>query len=289
MTHPTHNEIGTLASMWRYPVKSMMGEELSMAEVKEHGIGGDRSYAILDRSDGKVATAKNPRKWPTLFTFQAKLSTVTNETENISPVTITLPDGTMVNSEQDDLDQKLSQALEKDVTLVATEQGKMKGVQSTLPSSWTPNSEEYWPDIDGRDHRETVTDFTLPTGTFFDAAMLHLLTTATLEQLHEAYPDGKFVAQRFRPNIIVHTPEGEKGFIENSWIGKILSIGNEVRLKITGPCARCVMTTLPQGALPKDPGILRTALKHNQGNVGVYASVLLGGTIRSGDPIKLED
>ena len=275
--------------MWRYPVKSMAGEELSRAQVKNHGICGDRSYAILDHSDGKVATAKNPRKWPTLFTFQATLSEVTHETENLSPVSITLPDGTTLNSEQDDLDQKLSKALDKDVTLVSTDQGKVKGVQSTLPSSWTPNSEEYWPDIDGRDHRDTVTDFTLPTGTFFDAAMVHLLTTATLEQLHESYPDGQFIAQRFRPNIIVKTPEGEKGFIENSWIGKTLSIGNEVRLTITGPCARCVMTTLPQGALPKDPGILRTALKHNHGNVGVYASVLQGGTIRPGDSMNVED
>ncbi len=162
------------------------------------------------------------------------------------------------------------------------------GVQSSIPESWTGNAEEYWPDIDGRDHREVVTDFTLPTGTFFDAAMVHLLTTATLKLLHEGYPNGRFDIQRFRPNIVVDLEGKTKSFPENSWIGQTLAIGKEVRLNITGPCGRCVMTTLPQEHLPKDPGILRTALQHNHGNVGVYAEVVRSGTICPGDQVRLE-
>jgi uncharacterized protein YcbX len=81
---------------------------------------------------------------------------------------------------------------------------------------------------------------------------------------------------------------GEKDFVENAWIGRTLAIGNDVRLRITGPCPRCVMTTLPQADLPADPGILRTAAKNNKANVGVYATVLEGGTIRRGDVAKLE-
>jgi len=61
-----------------------------------------------------------------------------------------------------------------------------------------------------------------------------------------------------------------------------------VRLSITGLCGRCVMTTLAQGDLPGDPGILRTAAQHNRVNVGVYAAVARGGTIRRGDPITIE-
>ncbi|GJL67225.1 MAG: molybdenum cofactor sulfurase [Nitrospirales bacterium] len=288
MTHPTASEVGTIASMWRYPVKSMMGEELFVAQVADRGIIGDRSYAILDHADGNIATAKNPRKWPTLFNFQAKFPEVMHETEKASPVHMTLPDGTTLTSELHDIDQQLSQALNRDVMLVATEQGTVKGVQSSLPTSWTAHSEEYWPDVDGRDHRDTVTDFTLPAGTFFDAAMVHILTTATLNRLREGYLDGQFAVPRFRPNLVVETIDETKGFAENAWIGKILAIGDRVRLSITGPCARCVMTTLSQGDLPKDPGILRTALKQNQGNVGVYASVIQGGTIRSGDGIQIE-
>ncbi|WP_447969261.1 MOSC domain-containing protein [Nitrospira sp. M1] len=289
MTHPTYAEIGRIASVWRYPVKSMMGETLSLAQVNERGIFGDRSYAILDRSDGKIATAKNPRKWPTLFTFQAAFHDAMNAADHVSPVHITLPDGTMLTSERDDVDDKLSQVLNREVMLAATENGVVKGVRSPLPASWIANSEEYWPDVDGRDHRDTVTDFTLPQGTFFDAAMIHILTTATLSQLHESYPDGQLVIPRFRPNLMIETTDETKGFAENAWIGHTLAVGDSVRLKISGPCARCVMTTLSQGDLPKDPGILRTALKQNQGNVGVYASVLQGGTIRPGDGIMLED
>ena len=274
--------------MWRYPVKSMMGEELSLAQVGDCGIAGDRSYAILDYADGNIATAKNPRKWPTLFTCYAKFPESRDGTENGHPIHITLPDGSILSSKQGDLDQGLSKALNREVMLVATEQGRVKGVQSSLPTSWAPSSEEYWPDIDGRDHRDTVTDFTLPTGTFFDAAMVHLLTSATLNQLQESYPDGNFATLRFRPNLVIETTEETRGFAENAWIGHTLIIGDSVRLNISGPCARCVMTTLPQGDLPKDPGILRTALKHNHGNVGAYASVTQSGTIRPGDRVRLE-
>lgn len=72
MSDATQTETGTVAAIWRYPVKSMMGEELGVAQVSDHGLLGDRAYALLDRSDEKIATAKNPRKWPTLFAFGAR-------------------------------------------------------------------------------------------------------------------------------------------------------------------------------------------------------------------------
>ena len=150
------------------------------------------------------------------------------------------------------------------------------------------NAEEYWPDMEGLDHRDTVTDFTLPEGTFFDCAMVHLLTTATLDSLRELYPQGRFEVRRFRPNIVVQLASGGKGFAENDWVGHKLAIGTTVRLNITGLCGRCVMTTLAQGDLSKDPGILRTAAQQNKVNVGVYAAVSRGGTIRRGDPVWIE-
>jgi len=159
---------------------------------------------------------------------------------------------------------------------------------SALPDVQTATAEEYWPDMEGLDHRDTVTDFGLPEGTFFDCAFVHLLTTATLNRLRDLYPQGRFEVRRFRPNIVVETANGEKEFVENAWIGKQLAIGNTVRLAITGPCARCVMTTLPQGDLPHDNGILRTAAQHNKAHVGVYASVLQGGQICRGDAVRLK-
>ncbi len=275
MSSAAQIELGTVASLWRYPVKSMMGEELNATEVTERGLLGDRAYALVDSSDGKAATAKNPRKWPQLFDFRATFSEPVRAAAKVPPVRIALPDGTTVSSDQDDLNQILSKALNREVTFRAAERGAI-------------NAEEYWPDMEGLDHRDKVTDFTLPEGTFFDVAMVHLLTTATLDRLRELYPQGRFEVRRFRPNIVVRLASGEKGFAENAWVGRTLGIGTAVRLNITGPCGRCVMTTLAQGDLPRDPGILRTAAQHNEVNVGVYAAVVRGGTIRRGDPVRIE-
>src|SRR5712692_6912493 len=223
--------VGAVVSLWRYPVKSMMGEELNAAEFTERGLLGDRAYALVDISDGKAATAKNPRKWPRLFDFRATFIEPVRPAAKLPPVRIALPDGTTLTSDQGDLDQTLSKALDREVTFRAAQGGAV-------------NAEEYWPDMEGLDHRDTVTDFTLPGGTFFDCAMVHLLTTATLDRLHQLYPQGRFEIPRFRPNVVTPTST-EKDFVENAWVGRTLAIGDSVRLSIIGPCIRCVMTTLP--------------------------------------------
>lgn len=288
MSGTTQVAPGSVVSLWRYPVKSMVGEELNAAEVTERGLLWDRAYGLVDSSDSKVASAKNPRKWPRLFDFRAAFVDIPHPGAKMPPVRITLPDGTMVTSERADLNQVLSRVLNREVTLDAAEGGHQDVVESSSPNPWTPQAEEYWPDMEGLDYRDTVTDFALPEGTFFDCAVVHVLTTATIDRLRELYPQGRFEVRRFRPNVVVETADGTKDFVENAWIGHTLAIGDEVRLNITGPCPRCVMTTLPQGDLPKDPGILRTAAQHNRVNVGVYAAVLQGGTIRRGDPIRIE-
>ena len=196
----------------------------------------------------------------------------------MSPVRITLPDGTAVTSGQGDLEQVLSRAFGRDVAFAEARPG---------PRSPADTAEEYWPDMAGLDYRDTVTDFEMPAGTFFDIAVVHLLTTATIDHLRALYPQGRVEARRFRPNIVVSTGPEQQGFAENDWIGRIVAIGDSVRLGITEPCPRCVMITLPQGDLPKDSGILRTAAQHNAVNVGVYASVLSGGAICRGDPVTL--
>jgi uncharacterized protein len=196
------------------------------------------------------------------------------------PVRITLPDGTHIFSdhkEEDDIDSSLSKVFGREVMLM-----KSSGFEK-------PSYEEYWPDIDGLAKRETVTDENMPSKTFFDIAVIHILTT-TINRLRELYPEGRFEVRRFRPNIVVESGSGEKkDFIENSWVGKKVAIGKDIVLKVTGPCTRCVMITLPQGDLPHDLGILRTVARYNQVNIGVYAYVEHGGIIHRGDPIRLEE
>jgi uncharacterized protein YcbX len=275
---PGQVQAGSVAALWRYPVKSMMGEELNSCEVTDRGLLGDRQFAVADRATGKIGGAKNPRKWGNFFDFRAAYAEPPKTGARMSPVRITLPDGTVVTSEQADLEQVLSRAFGREVALEEARPGSR---------SSGATAEEYWPDMAGLDYRDTVTDFEMPTGTFFDIAVVHLLTTATINHLRALYPQGRFEVRRFRPNVVVSTGGEEAGFAENDWIGRTVAIGGDVRLAITGPCPRCVMITLPQGDLPKDPGILRTAAQHNAVNVGVYASVVSGGTIRRGDPVTL--
>jgi MOSC domain-containing protein len=282
-TDPSHSasaqvEAGSVVGLWRYPVKSMMGEELNAAEVTDRGLLGDRQFALVDAETGMVAGAKNPRKWGNFFDFRAAYVEPPDGGSKLPAVRLTLPDGIVVTNEQPDLAEVLSTALGRDVVFAeAQHDGESSGAQA----------EEYWPDMEGLEHRDTVTEWELPAGTFFDLALVHLLTTATIERLRTLYPEGRFEARRFRPNIVVATAPDQDGFVENDWIGQTLAIGDEVRLRITGPCPRCVMTTLPQGDLPKDPGILRTAAQNNQANVGVYAAVVTGGTVRRDDNVRV--
>ena len=272
---PSDNPVvGQVVSLWRYPVKSMQGEELNASAVTARGLLGDRAFALVDSAEGKVASAKNPRKWPGLFDYRAAFAEPPRG-EQLPPLRINLPDGAPLPGEQADRDRVLSAALGRGVSL-----------RGAAPEA--PVLEEYWPDLEGLAHRDAVTDESMPPGTFFDLATVHLLTTATIDRLRELYPQGRFEVRRFRPNVVVVPASGEKGFIENGWIGRTLALGGEVRLRVTGPCPRCVMTTLPQADLPKDHGILRTAVQHNQVHVGVYADVLRGGTLRRGDPVRLE-
>ena len=270
--------VGSVAALWRYPVKSMMGEELNCSDVTDRGLLGDRQFAVVDRSTGRVGGAKNPRKWGTFFDFRAAYVEPPAAGAKMSAVRITLPDGTAVTSGEGDLERVLSRAFGRDVVFEEARPGEG-------PSG--ASAEEYWPDIDGLEHRDTVTDFEMPAGTFFDIAVMHLVTTATMDHLRGLYPQGRFEARRFRPNVVVSTGPEDRGFVENDWIGHTVQIGDSVRLAITEPCPRCVMVTLPQGDLPKDSGILRTAAQRNAVNVGVYASVLSSGSIRRGDALTL--
>jgi uncharacterized protein len=267
---------GKVVSIWRYPLKSMMGEELNSSYVTERGLLGDRTYALIDQETGKVASAKNPRKWGTLFDFHATFIDPLKDVKNTPPIRITLPDGTQIFSDQSDIDQTLSKVIGREVSVMRASLDK-------------PSYEEYWPDIEGLAQREKVTDEAMPPQTFFDIAVIHILTTSTINHLRELYPDGRFEVRRFRPNIVVESTSAEKDFIENLWVGKKLRIGEEILLSVTGPCTRCVMTTLPQGDLPKDLGVLSTVAKYNQVHAGVYASVHRGGTIHRGDGVQLEE
>lgn len=288
--------VGTVVALSRYPVKSMMGEELNACDVTERGLCGDRAYGLVDRDTGRLASAKHPRKWGRLFDFRADFVEPPRLDAPTPPVRIEFPDGVIVTSEDPGLSRRLSETLGREVDLMAS------APVGTL-------FEEVWPAVKGsrlygnvladREEQDLVTDvpaaFRAPAGTFFDFCAIHLITTNTLDRLRELAPGPRFEARRFRPNIVVDVPD-RRGFVENDWSRRIVTVG-EVRLKVIIPTARCVMTTLAQGDLPREPGVLRAMAEHNRiqaGGLGelpcagVYAFVLTPGTIRRGDPVSVE-
>src|SRR3989304_8125211 len=84
---------GSVVAVWRYPVKSMLGEELSQAVVTERGLLGDRAYAVVDPADGRVGSVKIARKWGRLFEFSASYVEPPRAGERTPAGRVTFPAG----------------------------------------------------------------------------------------------------------------------------------------------------------------------------------------------------
>jgi uncharacterized protein YcbX len=289
--------LATVSTLHRYPVKSMQGEQVESLYLTPGGVLGDRTYAVLDSNDGTVASAKYPRKWSTLLGCRAAFLAEPRLDGPPAPVAVTLPDGRTLRSDEPGLDEALSALLGRSVTL------------SSDPAVGA-EFEEQWPDIEGLAPQKFIEDTTVehseegeavsrigtaglaPGESFLDLAVLHLMTTATLGALSEAAPDSVFDPRRYRPNLLLETPDGP-GFVEDEWVGDTLAVG-DARIIVTMPTMRCVMTTLAQAGFAEDRDTLRTIAEMNRRTIpgmgtwacaGAYADVTTGGPVRVGDPV----
>lgn len=118
------------------------------------------------------------------------------------------------------------------------------------------------------------------------AAPVHLLTTASLARLKALHPAGRPDPRRFRPNLVIEMPEAEGAFPESAWIGRRLRIG-DCELTISDHCRRCGFTVIAQADFDNDPDILRTLVRHNAHNIGVYCTVDRPSRISIGDTFAL--
>lgn len=278
MTEP----LGTVAVLRRYPVKSMLGEELRAADVTERGLAGDRVLALVHPATGKVVSAKNPRLWRDML----KLAVASFDPY----VKITFPDGTAMASTDPAIDAALSEFLGRTVTLADTpppgitldradpEQVLREGVDATV-----------------RLEVMEQVSAAAPEGTFFDYAPLHLLTTSSLERVAELSPRGVVELVRYRPNLVIRTTA--EGFTENDWVGCDLRIGRDLVLRIINRTPRCAIPTLEHGDLPRDTDALRVPAAHNRVSlahnwrpepcVGVHAQVVQPGRVQLGHEVRL--
>ena len=290
----------TIQQLWRFPVKSMQGEAVDSFEVVERGIVGDRAWALIDGSDGKVVSAKNPRKWKRTLELAASFTDEPTPATPAPPVVVTLPDGTSVRSDvaADDASGVLSRCLGRDVELSAV-----------VPAA--PKFEETWPaeveglgpedlivasriEMDGPDSVSSLDLGMAAAGTFFDLARLHLLTTSTLDALRAAHPDGDFDVRRYRANVVVDG--AGDGFVENEWLGRTVALGGSgAAMSVSIPTMRCVMTTMAQPGLDRDVSLLQTIARTNRQTIfggewaccGVYGDVGGSGTVRVGDEVSV--
>jgi uncharacterized protein len=289
--------VGTIRALWRFPVKSMLGEELDAADLTEGGIVGDRAYAIRDRETGKVASAKHSKRWPDLLGCRAAFVEPPHPGDALPPVRIELADGHSVQSDAADVDAVLSRFFGREVELARAAQN------GYTIDQYHPDLENYDPD----GHRDEVVEAQLgaaffnerglpsavPEDSFFDLFPLSVLTTSTLDELGDLEPQSRFDLRRFRMNVIVDTPE--RGFVENEWLGRKLAIGGDVQVGVSLPDPRCCMPGLPQEDLPRDPQVLKALARHNRIDVagalypcaGVYAVAEATGTIRKDDSVRL--
>ena len=99
------------------------------------------------------------------------------------------------------------------------------------------------------------------------------------------HPDGNPDPRRFRPNILVDMQPVAGRFPETEWIGRRLAIG-ELELTVTEACRRCGFTIIAQEGIDEDPDILRTLVKNNAHNLGVYCAVTRAGDVKVGDVMR---
>lgn len=285
--------IGTIAEVWRYPVKSMAGESLESCQLGPGGIYGDRAWAIRDEVKGEIRGAK---KIPQLLECAAEYAEPPGA--GGSPdVQIRLPDDTLTSSTSGDVNARLSAALAHDVTLWPLQPADNTkhyeyapfdnpDLEQELRSIFGLLPDEPFPDLSDFPEALKAFKYVAPLGTYFDAFPLHLTTDATLRTVQGLAPQSQIDVRRFRPNFLIAMDAPESDFPEQEWLGKTLQIG-DAAIKIELPCPRCVMTTHAQGDLPKDPGIMRTLVREANQTVGVYATAENSGTITVGDPVVL--
>ena len=272
--------LGTVAVLRRYPVKSMLGEDVDASEVSRVGLARDRRLAVISRRTGKVASAKYPRLWRDLLTLSAQALD--------RDVRITLPGGKTVRSTDADIDAVLSELLDEPVTLTAT-RPPAASLDRAVPEAVLRVGINVQVPFEVN---EIGTGS--PPGTFVDFAPLHLLTTSTLGRIAELSPYRTARLERYRPNIVIRT--AVTGFTENDWLERILRIGDELTLRVIARTPRCAVPTLAHGDLPRDAEALRVLAKHNRVEpldsldpepcAGVYAEVLNPGRICTGDLVR---
>lgn len=285
-------QVGRVREIRRYPVKSMGGESLDLAELGPGGLPGDRAWAVRDEVGGGIRGAK---KIPGLMKLAARYPSPPRAAGS-SPAEILFPDGSCGATGDPDIGERISKAVGRKVSLwpllppdaldhYRRGAPSHEDLEAELRSIFGRTRDEPLPDL-GLFPPELL-EYESPPGTYFDAFPLLLLSAASLAAMQERAPDSAFDVRRFRPNFLVGDTPASEAFPELAWRGRRLRIGGEAVVRVTVECPRCVMVTHGFDELPRDPRVMRSLVRETGGNLGVYATVDEPGRVRPGDALEL--
>ncbi|WP_120634193.1 MOSC domain-containing protein [Ruegeria sp. EL01] len=237
---------GTIAALYRYPIKSLLGEPMEASMVTERGLDGDRTYGLIDDETGKVASAKVPRLWRDLLQYRAARTS--------DGIAVTMPDGAVLL--EDDVAEALSKRLGRRLSL-----SPARAAGASLERS---DPEQV---LEMGVHAQVASDSleigqAAPKGGFFDFAPVQVLSKNSLQEIASAVPDQKITKERYRPNILLDLPDAPP-FIENEWRGAMITIG-DVKLQIVAPTPRCAVPMLEHGVLAASPGAVSAVARLNR-------------------------
>lgn len=285
------SSFGEVSSVWRHPMKSARGQQLTSAGFDDFGMVGDRSWATCDLQRGGIRGAK---QIVSLMELSAEFVIEPTRSKPSSTVRISAPGHPPVDSDDPFVDQKLSAMLGHPVTLEALQppteldhyrRGKpdLEDPSAALRQVFGRTTNEPLPDLTDFAH---IAHFESPPGTYVDAYPVHILTTSSLEALEGLRPGTPLDVRRFRPNLVIALADPKPGFPEQEWIGSTLQIG-DVQLEIVTGAPRCVMVTRAFADLPQDRPLLRSIVRDCNQVFGVYARVTRGGRVRAGEECSI--
>lgn len=239
-----------MATLWRYPVKSMRGERPASVAVDGRGLVGDRMWAVSD-AEGRFGSCKDSRRFRRmdgLLDFVAGYPQDPDASADCVPQLLA-PDGARHPVPSSTADAAVRAHLGRDDVRVVAEAG-------------TPHH---------------------------DAAPLHLVSTATMDWFREALADVPADERRLRPNLVVHLP-GAQAFAEDGWEGRRVRIGEggqAVLARWVKQTERCRALNVAQDDLPYTSRGLKSVAGRGL-NLGVYLEVLEGGRMHLGDTVSVE-
>ncbi len=295
----------SVGQLWHYPVKSMQGELTEEVTLGPAGVVGDRAYGFVDVAAGRLVSAKHPKKYAAILECRAAFTAPPRLDAELPPVRVTFPDGVTIDGDHDEITARVGKLLDCEVRM------------ATVAVDAEVLVEEVWPHLEGFGPVAFYRMLQIGTeaddpagermigfrpamaapGTLNDLAAMHVLTTSTLATLADEHPAGQWDPRRFRPNILFDDGNRAGANGEDGWIGQDLQIGGGARINIVAATPRCIMTTLGQADLPRDPEMLRTMARANRrplgefglfAAAGAYAEVVAPGTVRVGDPVAVE-